>query len=348
MVSEYAEALPGESAWKVAERLGVDPLVLIAWNPWVRDTTIYPGDRLLIPVDAPVDPEPPIDPEPEPPIDPPVDPVEPPAGWFAPITVDGIIRDHFDTPKRSDGRFPNMGKHKMELVGVNPGWDWGHGARLGEGEHRPLPKSANRDHHNIWGQAMIGDGHTPVRDVRLQVGRWQVWHLRSNGWVPLRDDSSVGEIQGAFQGGMLYRPNTIIRDGYVRPEDVGYSIDLRPCVKPDGTPTELDTFAHWYYRGFWPRQPIQQGTQMVALLCQMRLISDDPNVNVDDAKFVGCIGGDVFAEAKDAGTNTNAAFSMPIHRRLTSEWQSFSCVTGREADQRELLPGAPFLDDGSN
>lgn len=265
------------------------------------------------------------------------------------VTIEDIVYNQYGAPLRPDSKFPGWGAHELALGGVNASFDWYAGARPG-----PRPNdTTNRGfegvdytHHNVWGQVVPAQGGSPERRVRVQVELPRVYHLASGAkaWMQVRGTADdVKKFEGGYWAGSTFSKVTTMASGtHWRAETVGHSFDTAPMTNADGTPNG-QSVGHWYYSGFYPRLRIPVGTQ-VAIYSRMRLITDVPGVNVEDAKFVGAFSGDLFTgETTNVGANgRNPPLAIPRHKLLTADWQPFSYVSGSQSDITSY-PILPFL-----
>lgn len=275
-------------------------------------------------------------------------------------SIEDVIYDKFGAPVRTDKMPPawtswgKWGAQEAPLGMSNKARDWYAGARPGVEPPYPATYAAvgGYDHHNVWGQVLPVDGGMPAahRSVRLQMAIPQVWHLEAGVWSRKKSDAEIGKALngGYWNGGSTYSktidwPSTEPNPYWRHEPDGTLSIDLTPTTGVDGKPLDSQCIAHFFFPAFFPRQPILPGAQ-VAIVGAMRLIPGTPGVDVTQAKFVGCLGGDMFPDATTSigAGNKNPPIGLPRHRLFTDKWRHVGYVTGTEAQIR-TYPPMPFL-----
>jgi hypothetical protein len=134
-----------------------------------------------------------------------------------------------------------------------------------------------------------------------------------------------------------------MRGREVRRERFGHSWSALPLTRRSGAPSR-SCIGHWSYSGFYPRLSIPAGGR-IAIFTRMRLAPLVPGADVDRARFLGAISGDLYTSRWAAvGRNgRNPPLAIPRHQLLTSSWRPFSYVSAGP-DEIRSLPTLPFLD----
>jgi hypothetical protein len=290
----------------------------------------------------------------------PVDPVIPATNRD---TEDFLYGKGLTEPLRTDGKFPDWGKHDL-TPGFTHTYDWRHGARPGV-DGPPWPYTYNGtdgwDHMNGWFEAIPAEGGMPAthRNCRLQISIPKVhfYTPSTDTWTAQKTDADFTKLDGGYWNGdkdlggydkVVDWPSTE-PNSYWRTETVGWSVDLNPTVNSDGTVKTSQCIAH----GFWPsafstRLFISGADTHISIVGWVRLITDSGTVDVNQAKYVGRISGDAFLES--TGSNTlpdgrivNPPLGQNRMLQLTSAWKPTGWISGDEATVREVVKSHPLL-----
>ena len=248
------------------------------------------------------------------------------------VSLNSVIYDHYGAPFRSDGYFgAPWGRHEAAPLGVPTSWNWQAGAIPGA----RFPTTTYRATSG-WGQVAEDIQGSPVRRVRLQVRNFRMFFLTGdNRWVEARPNVDDRMIEGAHWTGTYEATDALaIRDEAVN--GGGSSVSLQGI----GTSINGRTrrFAHFWWKSWYPREPIPAGARGAFISCEMRLIPDgDPTVDLSRARYVASASADVYQTTSDA-TDRNAGLSQPRMRYLTGEWQTFTGYNLTEAELRATPP----------
>lgn len=316
--------------------------------------TIAEREALIAELTKPPVPEPPV-PEPPTPVPPVPEPPAPKPVW----TPDTLVYLTQGPPLRSDEpRYKGYGAHERKLGISNQGRDWSPGSVpkvIPPYPRQYAPTGELYTHHNAWFEVCVSAGGTDPehRDVRVQlavdfVGQLlPATDLLPRRWVVTKTFPKDAPMDGAFwNGGDVYSPTERwpgrAPNPYWRTEADGWSFTTLPMTTPDGKVDDTRGIAH----GFWPtvfmpRVPLQPGAQ-VAILGRMRLITDNPKVDVSKARITGGMSGDAFSgPTVVVGKNGhNPSLTHCRHMALGEDWRPVGICTGT-ADEIRAYPPIP-------
>lgn len=232
-------------------------------------------------------------------------------------------------------------------------------------------------YHNVWYEvvpyALTGYG----KGVRVQFRNIESWTITSAliAWVKTRAAQS-GEgvpLSGAPDGGYFqttpnYQKTVGIEgwssggtttNGYTYTASPGakwrtepgsngggYSITLDPITTAGGAVIDDFAILHGPFQGFTLPNRVQvPDGGYNAWSGQMRLIMEDGSPVPSSAKWVACLGGDVFNanDNSDPASARSTSQANPRHKVLTGNWQWFGYCSGSENMIRNTFPALPFV-----
>ena len=231
-------------------------------------------------------------------------------------TVDQVIYNLMGPVYRdgSAGYGAPWGAHEAVPNGVPSNYDWAPGARPGTW----LDNSAYEG-INIWGQAYVEAGGSPVTNYRVQVRNMVSYKYESGQWTMIEQT-----------------PNTIGGGWYK--EDFGTSNIVNGNQRSEtsnggGTSATMvsgETFHFW--TDTWPRAQMPHTAQAIYAVFEARIIPNtDPNVNLSNVKLMVGIGMDAYTTRDYSAGPEERIASMAIGRmqKITNQWKTIGFyVTG--------------------
>lgn len=217
--------------------------------------------------------------------------------------------------------------HEGVLNGLPSQVDWSEYPRLGWGNNPPLDWFAMIP----WGQVYRDTKPFRASNTRIQLRRFQAWHLDSNdNWVKWMETSDIFG-KHYYED---YRDDLNV-NAEIRSEDSGgISVSFR-----DGY-----NFHFWAKNGRTSMDPSDIKGVWISL--EGRLILNDPNMEDDrsQANFLLGIGGDYWRSLTVEWDNFQSSGDIAIGRMryLSNDWESFNMHT-LTSEQLENNP-PPFAD----
>jgi len=217
-------------------------------------------------------------------------------------TVDEVVYDQFGAPFRDAGPYgAPWGKHEGALHGVPSNYDWANGARPGD-----WLNAGSNEAMSSWGQVYEWAGESPVTNIRVHIRNHKTYAYANGSWQ-LVEDGGIGGTNFSED----FTSSSGISDERNEP-DGGVSVDMHQGWN-----------YHWWV-DTWPRASFPAGTEAIYSVCEVRLIQNTGNVNLNNAKYLAGISCDYYPTNTSSGHGPWPSLTITRHKWLTPQWQKFT------------------------